>query len=145
MQPDIKIINYFSNEYFSELALRSKVLREPLNLNFTLKNIESENIAVHIGGFYNDVLIGCLVLKPININIIQMTQVAVEENFRGKGLGKMLVIFSEEHSKKLGFSKMNLHARIPAIKFYEKLGYKKDGEEFIEVSIPHWEMSKNLK
>nr|MBP8249907.1 GNAT family N-acetyltransferase [Chitinophagales bacterium] len=44
-----------------------------------------------------------------------------------------------------GFTLMYCHARDTAIPFYEKLGYSRVGEEFEEVTIPHWEMGKSLK
>jgi predicted GNAT family N-acyltransferase len=37
-----------------------------------------------------------------------------------------------------------MHARINSIGFYEKMGYKKRGEEFVEVTIPHYLMEKFL-
>jgi predicted GNAT family N-acyltransferase len=39
---------------------------------------------------------------------------------------------------------MTLHARSTAVPFYAKLGYECVGDEFIEVTIPHWEMRKAL-
>jgi predicted GNAT family N-acyltransferase len=37
-----------------------------------------------------------------------------------------------------------MHARKSAVGFYEKLGYKIVGDEFEEVTIPHFEMQKTL-
>jgi predicted GNAT family N-acyltransferase len=37
-----------------------------------------------------------------------------------------------------------MHARNNSIGFYEKVGYKKKGDEFIEVTIPHYVMEKML-
>jgi predicted GNAT family N-acyltransferase len=39
---------------------------------------------------------------------------------------------------------MTMHARETAVEFYEKYGYEKVGEQFIEVTVPHWEMVKRL-
>ena len=39
---------------------------------------------------------------------------------------------------------MVLHARETAVGFYEKLGYKTSGDKFIEVTIPHFPMQKEL-
>ena len=142
MKTSIKIINYFSSEYFQELALRNDILRKPLGLSFNLNDLTEEERQIHIGAFNDGLLIGCLLLKPLNSTIIQMRQVAVIEKFRAKGIGKVMVLYSEEYSHKLGYKKIILHARDTAINFYEKLNYKKVGKEFIEVLIPHWEMEK---
>jgi predicted GNAT family N-acyltransferase len=37
-----------------------------------------------------------------------------------------------------------MHARKNAVGFYEKMGYRVKGPEFLEVSIPHYEMEKEL-
>jgi predicted GNAT family N-acyltransferase len=37
-----------------------------------------------------------------------------------------------------------MHARKTAVGFYEKLGYKRIGNEFLEVTIPHYAMEKAL-
>jgi hypothetical protein len=37
-----------------------------------------------------------------------------------------------------------MHARKTAVGFYEKQGYEILGDEFLEVSVPHYEMRKKL-
>jgi predicted GNAT family N-acyltransferase len=37
-----------------------------------------------------------------------------------------------------------MHARKNALGFYEKMGYKLFGEEFEEITIPHYVMEKEL-
>ncbi len=144
MKTSIKIINFLSTEYFLELALRNDILRKPLGLSFSLNDLKEEETQIHIGAFYESKLIGCLLLKVLDSENIQMRQVAVDEKFRAKGIGKDMVLFSEEYSHKLGYNKIILHARDTAIKFYEKLDYKKVGEQFIEVTIPHLKMEKHI-
>jgi predicted GNAT family N-acyltransferase len=39
---------------------------------------------------------------------------------------------------------MTMHARVSATGFYEKLGYEIRGEQFDEVTIPHYIMEKVL-
>jgi predicted GNAT family N-acyltransferase len=39
---------------------------------------------------------------------------------------------------------MIMHARSTAIGFYEKMGYTVTGNEFVEVTIPHYTMQKTL-
>jgi predicted GNAT family N-acyltransferase len=39
---------------------------------------------------------------------------------------------------------MSMHARKPTVPFFEKMGYKIHGPEFIEITIPHYEMVKEL-
>ncbi len=56
--------------------------------------------------------------------------IAVCEKYRLKGVGSALLNNLLEHSKKLGLSFLSLEVRISnlnAIKFYEKIGFKKIG------------------
>jgi ribosomal protein S18 acetylase RimI-like enzyme len=140
----IKEINYNSVEYFEEVKFRDKYLREPLGLKFTEQQLAEEIREIHFGAYYNNKLAGCLILKPVSMEIIIMRQVAVDESLRGLGIGKMLVAHSEEYSKSKGYNKIIMRARDTAVKFYEKLGYTKEGEMFIEVTIPHYKMFKYL-
>ena len=144
MKTRIKIINFLSTEYFHELALRNDILREPLGLKFSIEDLKDEEKQIHIGAFNEEKLLGCLLLKPLDSAAIQMRQVAVEEKFRSNGIGREMVLFSEQFSRNLGYNKIILHARETAIKFYEKMDYKNAGSEFIEVTIPHWKMEKYI-
>jgi predicted GNAT family N-acyltransferase len=37
-----------------------------------------------------------------------------------------------------------MHARVNAVGFYEKVGYRVHGDQFVEVTIPHYVMEKQL-
>lgn len=139
---DIRQIKIGSEEYEKELKLRDMVLRKPLKLNLFDENLESEKNDFHIGAFLSGSLVGVLVLTPLNNIEIKMRQVAIYESFRGKGIGTKLVVYAEEFAKNLGYKKIILNSRKTALEFYEKLGYTKVSEEFIEVTIPHYKMQK---
>ena len=52
-----------------------------------------------------------------------------------------------QHSFSMNFEPSGftlMHARANAVGFYEKMGYKVIGDEFIEVTIPHYVMEKRL-
>jgi predicted GNAT family N-acyltransferase len=52
--------------------------------------------------------------------------------------------YAENVARDNGYKKMIMHARKTAVGFYEKLGYTTTGNEFTEVSIPHFVMEKRL-
>lgn len=139
-------LEFASPEMDEALFLRYKVLRWPLNLEFHPDDIQNEWDSFHIGAYTShETLIGVLVLKPIDKNTIKMRQVAIDENFQSSGAGTQLVQFSEVFAKSKGFSKMELHARLQAVPFYKKLGYKSKGDIFQEVNIDHLFMFKKWK
>ncbi|MBP6793964.1 MAG: GNAT family N-acetyltransferase [Saprospiraceae bacterium] len=138
-------IEFGTPEYDEAVKLRYNVLREPLGLDFSAEDLAQEFNHFHLGAYHDQGhLIGYLLLSPKGEKVIQMRQVAVEPQHQHKGIGRGLVIFSEEFIKRHGFSEMVLHARDSAVPFYEKLNYKKAGVPFEEVGIKHYKMVKKV-
>jgi len=140
----IREIIFQSVEYNQELELRNKVLRIPLGMCLFDENLETEKNDVHIGAFINDKIVGILVLTRLNQNEIKMRQVAVDEEWRSKRTGSKMVVYAEKYSKNKGYTMMLLNARKTAVDFYEKLGYEKISNEFLEINIPHYKMRKKI-
>jgi predicted GNAT family N-acyltransferase len=57
----------------------------------------------------------------------------------------LLVDYAERFARARGWRRITMHARESTVPFYERLGYRKLGERFIEVTIPHFIMEKALK
>jgi len=141
---EIKIIEHNSDDYNQMVNLRNEVLRKPLGLHFTEEYLENEKGTKLIGLFKNQLLIGCCLLRSISTDVIQLQQMAVDPDLQKHGIGTKLIEFAENEARKAGFSRVFLHARKTAIGFYERLGFSVMGEEFEEVSIPHFMMKKEL-
>lgn len=146
----IRLIEYGSCDYREMVKLRDEILRKPLGLHFTEKYLQQEINDILIGCFETDnlqqenALIGCCILSPIADDLVQMRQMAVREDLQRSGIGRELMTFAEKEALKNGFSTLMMHARKTAVPFYERLGYELAGDEFLEVSIPHFEMRKKL-
>ena len=140
----VKIIDYGTREYKQMVDLRYQILRRPLGLSFTQEELEQEKSNIHIGCFDDDKLEGCCMLVPIDKSLVQLRQMAVISGLQGKGIGKVLMQFAENISRDLGYKKIMMHARKTAVGFYEKSGYAVAGDEFLEVTIPHYAMEKML-
>ena len=91
-----------------------------------------------------EVIIGCCILTPVNNNTVQLRQMAVEKLYQGQGIGNSVLEFAEQQAKTKSYARLMMHARKEAVGFYERQGYTIDGDEFVEVNIPHYEMSKRL-
>ncbi|TNE79103.1 MAG: GNAT family N-acetyltransferase [Bacteroidetes bacterium] len=139
----IEIIPHGSEQYEASVALRDKVLRQPLGLQFSEEELAKESDQIHVIASVDDALIGVLVLVPIGPKTYKMRQVAVAPEWQGKGIGTRLVSFSEEYAIRKGVCCIELHARKEAVQFYLDLAYTKLGDEFVEVGIPHFKMEKN--
>jgi ribosomal protein S18 acetylase RimI-like enzyme len=140
---EFRVYEHGSKVYDDAVRLRKAVLRGPLGLTFQPEELAREVSEIHVGAFEGDRLVASLTLTPLG-QYVKMRQVAVSPELQGLGLGRGLVLFSEEHAREMGFKTMTLHARETAVSFYTRLGYELVGDSFIEVTIPHREMRKTL-
>lgn len=140
----VKIIDHGSKEYSQMVELRRQILRKPLGLDFTADDLEQEKEHIHIAIYEDEQMLGCCMLIQVAPATVQLRQMAVKAGLQGKGIGRVLMQFAENIARDRGNKKMIMHARKVAVGFYEKLGYKITGEEFMEVTIPHYEMEKDL-
>ena len=140
----IRELKYNTPDYGHELKLRDKVLRKPLGMSLFDENLEADKDDIHMGAFVNNKLVGVLILTRMNQNEVKMRQVAVVEEMRSKKIGSKMVAYAEQFSKDMHYTTMLLNARKTAVGFYEKLGYNKVGNEFLEINIPHFKMYKFL-
>jgi predicted GNAT family N-acyltransferase len=142
----VKEIFYESPEYYLELELRNDVLRKPLGMNLYDQDLTTEKNYIRIAAFNeNQQIMGNLLLVPQENGVIQMKQMAVRESAQGMKIGKKIIQFAEDLIISKGFSKIILNARKVALPFYLKSGYEIQGDEFQEVGIPHFKMSKIVK
>ncbi|MEO5650533.1 MAG: GNAT family N-acetyltransferase [Ginsengibacter sp.] len=140
----IKQIDYGTGEYDQMVNLRKEILRKPLHLTFEAEELYSERNDILIGAFDEEKILGCCILTKIDSRVVRLRQMAVQNNLQGKGIGASMMNFAENLARDSGYKKLIMHARKSAIGFYEKLGYKVSGDEFMEVSIPHFIMLKKL-
>ncbi len=139
-------IDFGSSRYEQLVELRYKVLLEPLGLKFLDSHRDKEVNYLHIGCVENldDKLVGGLMLIPLDNQTIRMMQVAVDAKYQGEGIGRELVKYAEKRSKEAGYKTIVMHAMLNVIGFYEKLGYKQEGDIFEERGITFAKMVKKL-
>ena len=71
------------------------------------------------------------VINKINRVSCLIEDVVIDSNYRGKGLGKLLINHLIKFSKTLGSDKIILNSQESNTKFYEKLGFKKNETQMI--------------
>ena len=140
----IKIITYNSPEYHEMLALRYKVLREPLGLRFSEEDLQREKDDIFIACQEDGRITGCCILTRLSGNTLKLRQMAVDYQQQGKNVGRNIVLFAERYAAEHGYSTIKMNARKTAVTFYSKCGYTVFGEEFMEIGIPHFLMVKKL-
>jgi len=141
----LKQIDHGSKEYKQMIDLRMEILRKPLGLSFTEEELAKEKEDILIGAFDEEEMLACCLLTKDEETSLRLRQMAVQNNLQGKGIGASMMNFAEIVARDKGYKKLSMHARKSALGFYEKLGYKAVGNEFIEVTLPHFVMEKNLQ
>ena len=130
-------------EYF---LFRYKILRKPLGLHRSTIRDKIEKISFHIMATNNKgEIIGVGRLHFVNTKESQIRYMAVDKNFRKKGVGNAIVHKLEMHSIDSHRNNIILNARENAVIFYSKLGYVNFGKIDVGIDIKHFLMKKNLK
>lgn len=108
-------------EYYD---LRYRILRAPLNKPPGSERNEGDSSGIHLALYVNSKLKAIARLDKADEQIAQVRFVAVENDSRGKGYGRIIMEAAEELSIKRGDTKMILHARDYAVDFYLALNYE---------------------
>ncbi len=135
-----KILKPSDKFYSDSVHLAEEILRKPLNLKFSDKELEAEKQNIRIAGFLEDSICATAMLTPEDDKIF-MQRVAVAKEMQNKGIGSQLLKFCEEFALENEVRVIYAHARDgmgrSAINFYTKNEYFCGDEEFFEDGIPH--------
>jgi predicted GNAT family N-acyltransferase len=98
-----------------------------------------DQLAIHLVAEFGGKIVGTtrLVIKHGKAKIGRM---AVLKHFRGRGVGKELLRKALVLAKRSSGAVIFLHAQVPVISFYEKMGFHCVGRVFLEANIPHHKM-----
>jgi GNAT superfamily N-acetyltransferase len=138
-------IEYGGERYAQAVALREEVLRKPLGLRFGTEELAAERDYHHYAAFIDDTLVGSVFFFGLNETRIQFRQMAVAPALHGRGVGRALLSHMESEAAAQGFNEAFAEARIEALPFYLKLGYRIFGEQYLHVGIAHQYILKNLR
>lgn len=78
-------------------------------------------------------VIGVYVLKETEKVVVEIMNVAVQESFQGKGLGKQLISHAIEEASKRGYSRLEIgtgNSSIYQLKLYQQCGFRIVGIDF---------------
>lgn len=78
-------------------------------------------------------------------NVAKIERVCVRRENRGRDLGAMLMRHALDIARQRpGITQAKLGAQLSALAFYERLGFRAYGEEFLDARIPHRHMVRDL-
>lgn len=141
---EIVIAPYGGSLYKQAITLRTSILRKPLNLSYTPFQLEEEKDQIHIVAEEDGEVLAVVLLQKIDKNTAKLRQLAVKDKYQNQGIGTELIAFFEDYALEHGFTKIELHAREKAVRFFKQSEYERVGEVFKEVTLNHYKMVKNL-
>ena len=125
--------------------LRWRVLREQWTTARDSGRDEHEESAFHLAAWDGPKLVGTGRLHFNTPEEAQIRCMAVEEGFRSKGVGGLILEALEQSAREGGGRFVLLNARESAVAFYRKHGYQLEDQSYTLFDlIPHWRMRKTL-
>ena len=142
---NLRRVEYGSSAYRDCLRLRRRILREPLGLDWSEADLAGEEDQQHFGLYDGELLVACVVARPLGMGRVQLRQMAVDLDRQGKGVGRNLLSGVLDLLRNDGVREVELHAREEAVGFYQRAGFVRQGERFREIGIPHWKMHRKIE
>lgn len=143
----LNIIRVKNNEQLKDcLKIREKVF---INEKGVPKEIENDkydiltNECEHFLIMFDNTLVGTLRCFIKNEDEVIIQRFCIIKKYRKLGLGRKTLSFIENYYKN-SKKTIKMDAKYEASKFYEKCGYKKISDIFIEANIEHVKMIKQL-
>jgi len=74
----------------------------------------------------------------------QIGRMAVLKDWRGRGIGALMLQSLMERAKERGYAEVALSAQVQAVPFYHAHGFVVEGDEYLEAGIKHLVMKRRL-
>ena len=134
-----------NQEWEAYLLFRWEVLRKPLGMSKESLADSIEDESFHLMGVDDQNKV--IASGRVHFNSSSEAQIrymAVDDNFKRKGIGSEIVFQLENYASSKGAEFIILNAREKAIIFYKNLGYEEMSPYESDTGIPHKTMRKSL-
>ncbi|MEW6279627.1 MAG: GNAT family N-acetyltransferase, partial [Candidatus Eremiobacterota bacterium] len=140
---ELKLIPYDSPEFAAALDIRYRVFVTEQGVPEELERDADDRRAVHALVYRQGRPVGTARLVPRG-GAGKIGRVAVLKEARGNRLGVELMRALEGEAARLRLAEVLLDAQVQVIPFYERLGYRAEGDPFLDAGIPHRRMRRRL-
>lgn len=141
----MKTIPYGTPEYETSIDIRNEAFRKPWGLDIRDEDLTGDKDMTMFGAYLDGKMIATVFLAEEDTKTARIKSVAILEDYRRLGLGRFLMNYIEDIARKKGYKKANLMGRVSVEGFYHKLGYKTISEPYDYHTIPHIDMTKELR
>ena len=134
-------LTHFSPLESSILQIRFEVFVAEQGVDPSLEVDGRDPECVHAIAYAEDKPIGTGRLLPDG----HIGRMAVLKEYRSKGVGQKILLKLVEAARKRGWKKVELSSQIQAVPFYERFGFRRLGDVYIEAGIEHVDMRLDLE
>lgn len=130
------------DELYEALKLRSAIFVIEQNCNYQDMDDKDQG-SFHLLGYDEGKLVAYARILPKGLSYKEASigRVVVDKNFRGRSAGKELMKRAIEDAMELfGTNEIVISAQSYLERFYSDLGFKIEGESYLEDDIPHIKM-----
>lgn len=143
MQFEIAVFSGLGLQFAEALSIRTRVFVEEQNVPIELERDSFDAVADHVLVSCDGRWVGTgrVFPDPELAETARLGRVAVLKEYRGLGLGKLVI---EELLRIVGkntsYRQVVIHAQKAVVDLYAGLGFRPVGAEFVEAGIVHQEM-----
>lgn len=136
---DIHIVEDDS-EKDQAFLLRRRVFVDEQGVDPEIEFDGEDKRARHVVAVLDGRVVGCLRMVVEDEELCHPGRLAVDKEFRGRGIGSELMRFCIKDMKEYGFTAAVIHAQAYLKQFYEGFGFEAVGDLFMEAGIQHYAM-----
>lgn len=142
----VELIGYNSREYHQACQLRYELFFAENNLPWEVVLDKRHQDYFHAAIVVRGLVVAYGQLVPQSDRLYQICQMVVHPNYQRQNLGSKILSTLIEIGKREGAIALILDARLTAVGFYEKLGFKPYGTPFPSAitGVPHIAMKRGL-
>ena len=123
----IPLVQKFSDNKFSDAILEQR-FSEMINQNYECAGIYTGDTLIGISGMW-------FCTRHYSGKSVEVDHVYIDDDYRGKGLGKQFFIWIYDYAKQKGYESMELNTYVqnyPSHKFYYNEGFEILGYHFLK-------------
>ncbi|AKL15436.1 TPA: GNAT family N-acetyltransferase [Kluyvera intermedia] len=104
--------------------------------------VEGDDDAQHFGVLHNGKPVSCLSVFMLDASVCQIRKFATLKMYQRQGFGRFLFQSVLEKMAEAGVHEVCLDARIGAVNFYTKFGFRPEGEHFFKKGVEYVRMAR---
>jgi GNAT superfamily N-acetyltransferase len=99
---------------------------------------------LHVAALEDDVVVGVATFIPQDAGVWQLRGMGVEPERQGEGIGSVLLAEAEARLRTLGARSVWANGRDVALAFYERAGWRVEGEGYELIGLAHHRVVRDL-